>query len=87
MEEATPFEPGKEVLLYEGECRKYINTKTYNEVIISTYGISIPGTVGNIKVGDLLNVADPSGEYNECKVVQSNPGNLGTTVFFNATGQ
>lgn len=86
MEGATPFDDGTEITLYEGKCRKYINAAKYNEVIISTYGLSIPGTVPNIKVGDLLNVIDPSGEF-DGRVVRSNPGNLGTTVFFDITGQ
>lgn len=87
MTEATPFSPGAEKILYEGECRKYVNRDRFNEVQISTYGLSIPGTVPDIKVGDLLNVTDPSGEYNNCTIVRSSPGNLGTTVYFNSVGQ
>lgn len=85
MTEPTPFSPGTEVVVYEGECRKYTNTSKFNEVIISKYGLSIPGTLP-VKVGDLLTVTDFTGEFRG-SVVEINAGNLGTTVFFNATGQ
>ncbi|MGJ7024918.1 hypothetical protein [Petrimonas sulfuriphila] len=85
MTEPTPFNPGTEVVVYEGECRKYTNTSKFNEVIISKYGLSIPGTLP-VRVGDLLTVTDFTGEFNG-SVVEINAGNLGTTVFFNATGQ
>lgn len=85
MTEATPFDPGTEVVIYEGECRKYTNTSKFNEVLISKYGLSIPGTLG-IKAGDLLNVTDIAGDFSG-SVVEVNAGNLGTTVFFNSVGQ
>jgi len=85
MTEPTPFNPGTEVTVYEGECRKYTNTSKFNEAIISKYGLSIPGTLP-IKVGDLLNVTDITGTYIG-SVAEISSGNLGTTVFFNTTGQ
>ncbi len=85
MTEATPFDPGTEVVIYEGECRKYTNTSKFNEVVISKYGLSIPGTI-SMKVGDLLSVTDSTGTY-DSSVLEVNAGNLGTTVFFNLAGQ
>jgi len=85
MTNPTPFSAGTEEVVYEGECRKYTNTSRFNEVVISKYGLSIPGTLP-IKVGDLLTVTDITGTFNG-SVVEVNAGNLGTTVFFNTTGQ
>jgi hypothetical protein len=88
MTDPTPFSQGTEEVVYEGECRKYTkytNTLRFNEVVISKYGLSIPGTLP-IKVGDLLTVTDVTGTF-DGSVVEVSAGNLGTTVFFNATGQ
>jgi hypothetical protein len=85
MTDPTPFNQGTEEVVYEGECRKYTNTSRFNEVVISKYGLSIPGTLP-IKVGDLLTVTDVTGTF-DGSVVEVSAGNLGTTVFFNATGQ
>jgi len=88
MTDPTPFSQGTEEVVYEGECRKYTkytNTSRFNEVVISKYGLSIPGTLP-IKVGDLLTVTDVTGTF-DGSVVEVSAGNLGTTVFFNATGQ
>jgi len=85
MTNPTPFSQGTEEVVYEGECRKYTNTSRFNEVVISKYGLSIPGTLP-IKVGDLLTVTDVTGTF-DGSVVEVSAGNLGTTVFFNATGQ
>jgi len=82
---ATPFGDGWEKIIYEGECRKYTNTSRFNEVIISKYGLSIPGTLP-VKVGDLLTVTDATGTF-KGSVVEVSSGNLGTTVFFNVIGQ
>lgn len=85
MTDPTPFSQGTEEVVYEGECRKYTNTSRFNEVVISKYGLSIPGTLP-IKVGDLLTVTDVTGTF-DGSVVEVSAGNFGTTVFFNATGQ
>lgn len=87
MTDPTPFSQGTEEVVYEGECRKYTNTsdRRLSEVVISKYGLSIPGTLP-IKVGDLLTVTDVTGTF-DGSVVEVSAGNLGTTVFFNATGQ
>ncbi len=85
MIDPTPFSSGEEKTVYEGKCRKYTNTSRFNEVIVSKYGLSIPGTLP-IKVGDLLTVTDATGTF-EGSVVEVSAGNLGTTAFFNTTGQ
>ena len=85
MTEPTPFSEGIEEVVYDGECRKYTNTSRFNEVIVSKYGLSIPGTLP-VKVGDLLTVTDVTGTF-DGSVVEVSAGNLGTTVFFNITGQ
>ena len=85
MTESTPFDEGQEVIIYEGKCRKYTNTSKFNEVLISKYGLSIPGTLP-IKAGDLLNVTDITGTYSG-SIIEVSAGNLGTTVFFNSVGQ
>lgn len=85
MTDPTPFSQGTEEVVYEGECRKYTNTSRFNEVVISKYGLSMPGTLP-IKVGDLLTVTDATGTF-KGSVVEISSGNLGTTVFFNVIGQ
>ena len=77
-------DPVDEKILYEGKCRKYINhrNKSKESVVISEYMLSIPGTVNGIKSGDKLIVTDPSGVFNGT-VVDCNPGNWGTNVYWN----
>lgn len=84
MDGETSFEDGKEIILYEGECRKYINNKisTASKVVEGSYALSIPGTVEGIVSGDLIDVTDRSGTYKECIVMECYAGNLGTTVYF-----
>ena len=84
MEGETSFEDGKEIVLYEGECRKYINNKnsSVNKVVEGSYALSLPGTVTGIVSGDLIDVTDRSGSYSECMVTECYAGNLGTTVYF-----
>ncbi|GAE83332.1 hypothetical protein [Bacteroides reticulotermitis] len=85
-EGATNWDDGQQVVIYEGECRKYKNAASrFNEVIIADYGLSIPGTIEGIKIGDSLDVIDPSGSFTKCEIKVCNPGNLGTTVYFNYT--
>lgn len=85
MTEVTNFDQGTEVIIYEGKCRKYTNTSKFNEVLVSKYGLSIPGTLP-IRLGDLLTVTDFTGTFSG-SVIEVNAGNLGTTAFFNSIGQ
>lgn len=87
MEGESSFSDGKKVPLYEGVCRKYSSTslrtfKTDN-VIKGDYALSIPGTVGGIKAGDIVDVTDTCGDFSGCMVTDCYAGNLGTTVCFN----
>lgn len=83
MEGETSFEDGKEVVLYEGECRKYINsTSKTDNVVKGSYALSLPGTIGGIVSGDSIDVTDRSGSYSQCMVTECYAGNLGTTVYF-----
>lgn len=84
----TSFDEGKEVVLYEGECRKYGNTSirtfTSNSGIQKAdYALSIPGQVCNITTGIFADVRDLTGEIKGAFITDSYPTNLGTTVYFN----
>lgn len=87
MEGATSFESGEAKVLYEGECRKQTNTslRTFRTsgVIKGDYSLSLPGTVGGILPGDLIDVTDRQGGWKGCMVSDAYAGNLGTTVYFN----
>lgn len=84
MEGETSFDDGTEIVLYEGECRKYINNKisSSNKVVEGSYALSLPGTIDEIVSGDLIDVTDRSGSYSGCMVTECYAGNLGTTVYF-----
>lgn len=83
----TSFSDGEKVILYEGACRKETTTnlRTFKTdgVIKSDYLVSLPGTVGGILAGDLIDVTDRQGEFMECIISDSYAGNLGTNVYFN----
>lgn len=84
---ADSFSDGEETVLYEGACRKEGSTtlRTFrtDNVIKSDYMLSVPGIVGGILTGDLLDVTDRQGTFLACPVTDSYAGNLGTTVYFN----
>ena len=87
VEGETSFDKGVEVVLYEGVCRKYGNSslrtfKTDN-VVKGDFALSVPGTVGGILAGDLIDVTDKSGTWKRLMVTECYAGNLGTTVYFN----
>ncbi len=88
LTDESPFgDTGTETVLYEGECRKEGNTslRTFKTdgVVKGDYRMSIPGTVGGILSGDLVDVTDRQGTFRGCMVTDSYAGNLGTTIYFN----
>ncbi len=89
LAEIDNFSDGEEIVLYEGKCRKNVNTslRTFKTdgVIKSDYSLSIPGTVKGIRAGDLVDVTDMQGDFKACLVSDCYAGNLGTTVYFNVT--
>lgn len=87
-EESTNFKEGEEVVVYQGECRKYDNSsiRTFNgkdNVIKSDYALSIPGQVRGITTGMHVDVEDLVGFTKGMFVTDSYPTNLGTTVYIN----
>ena len=81
----NPFSDDEDkVILYNGKCRKYINhrTKMNENVIISEYMLSLPGTVKGIKAGDIVEVDDHSGHF-KGMVIDCYPGTMGTNVYWN----
>nr|DAV19577.1 MAG TPA: hypothetical protein [Caudoviricetes sp.] len=87
-DEPTNFSSGKEIVVYEGECRKYDNSsiRTFNgkdNVVRADYALSIPGQVGGITAGMFVDVVDLVGLTKGAFITDSYPTNLGTTVYFN----
>lgn len=84
VEGESAFSDGKETVLYEGECRKYGEaSRSAEDVANGLFRMSIPGTVGGIIAGDMLDVTDRGATYNRCLIVDYYAGNLGTTIYFN----
>ena len=87
-EGVTNWDDGKLVVVYEGRCRKYGNTsiRTFegnSGVMKADYALSIPGRIGGMRTGDLVDVEDRCGKVVGAILSDCHTGNLGTTAFFN----
>lgn len=82
----TSFADAEEVVLYEGVCNKYGSTslRTFktNGVIRSEYAVDMPGLVGGITQGALIDVTDFAGTITKAIISESYPTSLGTTAYF-----
>lgn len=82
---------GEERLLYEGECRLYVNDRVRSfykdtqagRVTDRDYGLNMPNVDSVIKSGYYLDVKSPSVELFGVCILESVVGNLGTTLYFN----
>lgn len=76
-----------EETVYEGKCRKSLNRAgAYGGVpVTATYrlGVGVPHLA--VMAGDMIDVTDDTGSYHGALVVEPQPGNLGTTIYFNLT--
>lgn len=85
MTGVTPFDDGIKTIVYDGRCRKDLVNASFRKVIESKYQLSIPGTLSGINKGDSVDIQDANGTYISYIVMDSNPGNLGTTVYIDST--
>lgn len=87
-EASTNFKEGEDVIVYEGECRKYDNSSIRSfygkdNVVKADYALSVPGQVKGVTTGMHADVEDFVGFSKGLFVVDSYPTNLGTTIYVN----
>ncbi len=84
LDGASPFNAGKEVLVYVGACRKSgsNNIRTFNtgnsstgKTDVADYRVSMPGIIGICK-GDLIDVTDLLGTERGMRIITSGTSRL-----------
>lgn len=82
----SQFDKGKREILYEGVCRKertYIRNPYRENVPRGDYRVSLPGFLEGILPGDMIDVKDRVGQWDDNTIVESYVSNFGSEVFFN----
>lgn len=78
---------GEEKVFYEGKCLKYgsSNLRTFRtgNVIRGDYAVDIPVLVTGCGSGDFIDVEDYTGKFSRIILSDVQPGEMGTTVYFN----
>lgn len=91
LEGCDAWSDGEEVVIYEGECRKWNNDSLRNfyketsagRVSDADYCVSVPPTKEPIKLGYLIDVEDKIGKIERVAILDVYMGNLGTNIYIN----